>query len=129
MDKRVRFAVAILDRDYAAGPDFCALAEALGLGLSRLEHLFKRDTGQSMRDYVRDRRLSEAARLLGTTRMRISEIRAAVGFTDPANFAHSFKELFGVCPRTYRIDRKFEQLPPTGDDSYQLREKGPTNHR
>jgi AraC-like DNA-binding protein len=128
MDKRVRVTLAILDRDYAAGPDFSALAEALGLGLSRLEHLFKRDTGQSMREYVRNRRLAEAARLLATTGMRISEIRAAVGFTDSANFAHAFKELFGLSPRAYRIERKFEQLLPSRDDSHQLRGKGPSNH-
>jgi AraC family transcriptional regulator of arabinose operon len=121
MDKRVRMAVAILDQNYAAGANFCALADALGVGLSRLEHLFKRDTGRSMREYVRERRLREGARLLATTRMRINEVGLAVGFPDPANFTHAFKELFGVCPREYRIDAKFEQLPPNGDDSHQVR--------
>jgi len=104
MDKRVRAALALLERGYASPVDYAALAASLGLGLSRLEHLFKRDVCKPMRDYVRDRRIAEAARLLSTTRMRIAEVGAAVGLPDAANFNHLFKEVFGVSPRAYRTD-------------------------
>ena len=120
MDKRVRAALAILERDYARQVDYAALAASLGLGLSRLEHLFKRDVHKPMRIYVRDLRIVEAARLLSTTRMRIGEIGTAIGLPDAANFNHLFKEMFGVSPRTYRIDACIERLLPSRTKSDQI---------
>jgi AraC-like DNA-binding protein len=120
MDKRVRAVLAVLDEQFAAAPDFHRLAEGLGIGLPRLEHLFKRDTGRSMRDYIRERRIGAAAKLLAASSLRISEIGSAVGFPDSANFAHVFKQAYGVCPREYRILRRIEQLLPNRADSDQV---------
>ena len=112
MDKRVRAALSFLERHYAEAPDYHTLAEQLGVGLGRLEHLFKRDTGTSMREHVRQCRVAAAAEMLATTRRRVSEIGCAVGFHDSANFCHAFKETYGVGPREYRIERRIEQLLP-----------------
>ena len=78
------------------------LAQSVGLGASRLEHLFKSEARISIRDFVRERRLSEAAVMLRTTEERISTICYAVGFSDVSNFSHAFKKRFGVSPVAYR---------------------------
>lgn len=127
MDKRVSAALAVLERDYQRPVDFAALAASLGLGLSRLEHLFKRDVHKPMRTYVRDLRLREAARLLATTRMRISQIGAAIGLPDAANFNHLFKELFAVSPRTYRIEACIARLEPIPSGLNQIEQQTPKN--
>ena len=119
MDKRVRAVLSVLDRDFASVPDYPDLAARLGLCLPRLEHLFKRDTGHSMRDHVRARRLEAAAELLAGSRQRISEIAWAVGYKDAANFNHAFHEHFGMSPRAYRNERRIEQLLPIRLDSNQ----------
>ncbi|MFL6247263.1 MAG: helix-turn-helix transcriptional regulator [Thermoanaerobaculia bacterium] len=78
------------------------LARQVGLGPSRLEHLFKLDARISIRDFTRERRLLAAARLLETTEERISTIAYEVGFHDVSNFNHAFKRRFGISPRVYR---------------------------
>ncbi len=128
MDKRVRAALAILERDYLRRVDYSAVAASLGLGLSRLEHLFKRDIHKPMRLYVRDLRILEAARLLSTTRMRIGEIGAAIGLPDAANFNHLFKERFGVSPRTYRIDAVLGRMGPNRAAADQIEQQKPRDH-
>ncbi len=125
MDKRVCAALAVLEREFRHPVDFAALAASLGLGLSRLEHLFKRDVRKPMRTYVRDLRLREAAKLLATTRMSIGQIGAAIGLPDAANFNHLFKELFAVSPRTYRIDACIAQLKPIPSGLNQIEQQTP----
>jgi len=67
-----------------------------------LEHLFKTVTRTSIRDLLRRRRMTEAARLLISTHRRISEISYYVGFGDVSNFNHTFRKEFGVSPREFR---------------------------
>ena len=78
------------------------LAQLVGLGSSRLAHLFKREARISIRDFIRERRLEAAASMLVMTDERISIIGYRVGFSDVSNFNHAFKRRFGVSPRAYR---------------------------
>lgn len=78
------------------------LAEDVGLGRSRLEHLFKVEEKVSIRAFVQERRLVEAAAILAATEERVSVISYQVGFRDVSNFNHAFKKRFGVTPREYR---------------------------
>ncbi|HYH08452.1 MAG TPA: AraC family transcriptional regulator [Thermoanaerobaculia bacterium] len=78
------------------------LAQVVGLGPSRLEHLFKQHARVSIRDFLRERRLAAAAELLATTPERVSVISFRCGFQHAANFNHAFKKRFGVSPREYR---------------------------
>ncbi|HET7437560.1 MAG TPA: helix-turn-helix transcriptional regulator [Thermoanaerobaculia bacterium] len=115
----MRAVLSVLDRDYSGVPDYAGIASQLGVCLTRLEHLFKRDTGKSMRDHLRDRRLEAAAAMLVETNQRVSEIAWAVGYKDVANFNHAFRHMFGVSPSEYRIDRRIEQLLPSAPRSDQ----------
>jgi two-component system response regulator YesN len=102
MDERVRRTIELLEHLRYRRVPVARLAASVGLGASRLGHLFKRDTAQSIRAFVRARRLELAAELIASTDRRISEILYSVGFTDPANFGHAFKVVYGVSPRQYR---------------------------
>jgi transcriptional regulator GlxA family with amidase domain len=102
MDRRVRKIVEVLQDRWKQPPPVNELARHVGLGTSRLEHLFKEQARLSIRDYVRERRLSAAAELLTNTEERISSIGYTVGFANPSNFNHAFKKHFGVSPRAYR---------------------------
>ena len=117
MDKRIRVVLSILDRDFCRPVRPGELAAIVGVGRSRLEHLFKADTETSIRTYIRRRRLAEAARLLSTTRLRICEVARTVGFSDVVNFTHAFTETYGMSPRAYRTET--QHFLPTSDDSYQ----------
>jgi AraC-like DNA-binding protein len=108
MDRRIRRVVQVLDERWRSHVRVDELAQAVGLGPSRLEHLFKEEARTSIRDFIRDRRLSEAASLLLSTEERVSVISFRVGFQHVANFNHAFKKRFGVSPRAYRESEKAE---------------------
>lgn len=106
VDRRVRKIVSLLEERGCERISVAELAQSVGLGPSRLEHLFKLDARMSIRDFIRERRLEEAALLLAGSEERISTIGYQVGFTDPSNFNHAFKRRFGVSPREYREQRR-----------------------
>lgn len=101
MDRRVRQVLALL----ATPPAIVRvrdLAAAVGVGPSRLRHLFKREIRMSIRAFIRERRLAEAVRLLVSTSKPVSAISFEAGFPDISNFNHLFKKRFGLSPTGYR---------------------------
>lgn len=87
------------------------------LPLSRFAYL----SGRSLAGYKRDfkdifhispgrwlleRRLDEAARMIGQRDRRPSEIYLALGFEDIAHFSRAFKKKFGFPPSKMRIQKK-----------------------
>lgn len=53
-------------------------------------------------DYVTSFRLHIASRRIATTRLQLSEIGFALGFSSPSHFTARFRERFGITPREYR---------------------------
>lgn len=107
MDRRVRKVVQVLNQSWSTPLRVDDLARRVGLGTSRLEHLFKEHARISIRDFVHERRLAAAATLLRTTEERVSVISFQVGYSHVSNFNHAFKRRYGVTPREYR-DRRPE---------------------
>jgi AraC-like DNA-binding protein len=97
--------VQLLEERWSSNVRVAELAGHVGLGPSRLEHLFKQEARISIRDFIRERRLAAAAHLLTSSIERVSVISFRVGFQHVANFNHAFKKRFGVCPRQYRDQR------------------------
>lgn len=113
MDRRVRRVVQLLEERWRSPVRVDELATLVGLGASRLEHLFKEEARVSIRDFIQNRRLGEAAALLASTEERVSVISFQVGFQHVANFNHAFKKRFGVSPREYRARRPLEKAETT----------------
>lgn len=78
------------------------LAEQVFLSPSRLSHLFKQQTGESVMDTLQRMRLRQAARLLAYTSRPIADVAEDVGFTDYSNFNKRFVGSYGVSPSAYR---------------------------
>jgi AraC-like DNA-binding protein len=104
-DRRVQEIIEFLQKTQYRTVRIQDLAKGIGLSPSRLAHLFKRETRQSIREFVLEKRLLEAARLLASTEKRISAICYSVGFSDVSNFNHAFKRSFGMSPREARRRR------------------------
>ncbi|CAG7642568.1 Arabinose operon regulatory protein [Paenibacillus solanacearum] len=79
-----------------------SLARRVMLSPSRLSHLFREQTGDSVMDTLIKLRLRHAARLLEHTSLRISEVAEEVGFRSPFYFTKQFTACFGRNPRQYR---------------------------
>jgi AraC family transcriptional regulator of arabinose operon len=102
MDRRVEKIVHVIDTCWRTPLRIEELARLVGLGASRLEHLFKDEARTCIRDFIHERRLREAADLLVSTEERVSVISFQVGFQHVSNFNHAFKKRFGVSPLQYR---------------------------
>lgn len=77
------------------------VTQAVGISRVHLYRKLKEMTNLSLRDFVRNVRLEEAARLLGEHRHSIAEIAERTGFDNASYFAVVFKQKYGVSPSAY----------------------------
>lgn len=79
-----------------------ALAAMVYLTPDYLSHLFKRETGFSLTNYIIYERIEEAKRMLAGTDRSISEIATRCGFQNISYFSRQFRRFTGVTPREFR---------------------------
>lgn len=78
------------------------VAREVGLSPSRLSHLIKEETNQSLSDIVKRFRLDHACQLLLRTDKSISEIAIEAGFCDQSHFTKVFHKRHEISPVEYR---------------------------
>lgn len=78
------------------------LCEMAGFSESTLRRLFKEQTGKTVYDFIKDIKMTNAARKLLITNEPISSIAYDLGYETPSYFAKCFKEVFGLSPQEYR---------------------------
>ena len=79
------------------------LAHKVNLSPSRLQHLFKQQTGVCVGHVLTEQRLQRAAHLLAHSNLRIKEIAYAVGYEHTSSFIRAFERRFAQAPRCYRF--------------------------
>jgi len=95
--------VHVLINKHIANPDLSVEMIATEIGISRvhLHRKLKELTNSTTRDLIRTIRLKQAAELLATKGLTVSEVAFATGFANVNNFSVSFKELYGLSPARY----------------------------
>ena len=83
-----------------------AMASRCFYNPSYFSRVFKQKFGVSLTEYVRDRRIELAKRLLVSEDTPIDRIMERVGFTDRSAFYHVFYERCGMTPAEYRAKVK-----------------------
>jgi AraC family transcriptional regulator of arabinose operon len=103
MDQRVQVVAQIIEKEFSrTNWTTSSLAESVNLSPSRLQHLFKVETGQTPMHSLKCRRLREVEVLLKTGFLSGKEVMNRVGLTNYSNFIHDFKKEFGIAPGGYR---------------------------
>lgn len=74
-----------------------------------LKKEFKKVYGETPGQYLKRRRMEQAALLLGTTRLSVGEVAETVGYRNAGKFSAAFTERFGISPRLYKKDAVLEQ--------------------
>lgn len=77
------------------------VAESARCSETTAQRLFTRHAGESMQSWIRQVRLREAAALLRTTGLRVSEVAQLVGYPDPLYFSRAFRRAYGVAPSRF----------------------------
>ena len=83
------------------------ITQQLAVSRSLLHIKMKNLTGMSMGDYIRQKRLQMACRLL-LQGFNISETAYRTGFSDPSYFSKTFKKNMGLSPTEYTNKNKSE---------------------
>jgi AraC-like DNA-binding protein len=78
------------------------MAAAAGLSIPHYSDLFRRATGYPPVEHFLRLKIQRACQLLDTTELRVNEVAAAVGSTDPFYFSRFFRKITGQSPRAYR---------------------------
>lgn len=78
------------------------VAENAGMSKSHFCRLFKEKTGFNFSSYLTGVRINEAAKMLCSTDLSITEIASQCGYNDSAYFAMIFKKIKGTTPLKYR---------------------------
>lgn len=78
------------------------LAEYVYLSCDYLSRIFKQETGVQLTEYITQKRIQEAKRLLKETDRTIGEIAFSVGYSNWAYFSKVFREKNGETPAQFR---------------------------
>lgn len=78
------------------------LSKILHYDIFWLSKEIKLKSGMSYTELLQEKRLSQSAFLLRTTKMKISDIANAVGYENMSYFHRIFNKKFGVSPKKYR---------------------------
>lgn len=91
-------AIAKITDDLASPLAVAQLADVAGMAESRLNTLFKRETGKSCADFIRSQRMERAQELLASGEFTVKQVAAAVGFSHVSNFSRSYRDWYGESP-------------------------------
>jgi AraC-like DNA-binding protein len=75
------------------------LAKRFYIGIKTLTKEFKQLSGTTIHHYIVEQRLERAKKLLLETKLPLTDIATATGFTDTSHFIKRFKQKYGTTPR------------------------------
>ena len=78
------------------------VAQAIGMSPNYFSGLFSQEMKMTFVEYVTDKRMEQAKRLLRESDQSTSQIAAAVGYKDAHYFSFVFKKTMGSSPRDWR---------------------------
>lgn len=102
-DARILRALEHIDRNLTEKLLIDDIAQVVGLSPSRLAHLFRAETGQTIQGHIEARRMQLATDLLRRTSFPIKQISAHCGFESPFYFSQRFRRFVGLSPLQYRM--------------------------
>ena len=82
-------------------------SKALGISAGHLSRMFRSVTGTTFRDYVVERRVEYARRLLLDPLNNVSDVAERCGFSSPSYFARVFRKAVGCAPMAYASDPRW----------------------
>jgi AraC-like DNA-binding protein/mannose-6-phosphate isomerase-like protein (cupin superfamily) len=101
-DPLVARVLELVEQRYAEPVGTADLARKLGYTAGHLTTVVRRRTGRTVLEWLTERRMSEARRLLLETDLPLSVIAGRVGYRDPAYLIRRFREVHGVTPERWR---------------------------
>ena len=100
----VQKTIVLIESDLSASLSLEPLARVQGITPGYLATLFKRETGRTVTEYIREPRMRHAEHLLSTTHLQIQTVALHCGIMDVQYFSKLFKRFTGKSPKAYRAE-------------------------
>ena len=98
----VQKTILVIDSDISAELSLKTLAQKQGISSGYLATIFKKETGKTVSEYIKDKRIEHAMYLLSTTHLQIQTVALHCGIMDVQYFSKIFKKKTGKSPKEYR---------------------------
>ncbi|GGD82915.1 DNA-binding response regulator [Paenibacillus nasutitermitis] len=94
--------VKLIERRYMEKLSIQDIANEICLSINHMASVFKKETGDTVVDYLTKVRMMHAKRMLRDPSYKIYEIADGTGYADANYFAKVFKKYSGLSPKEYR---------------------------
>lgn len=85
-------------------PTVQSIADELGVSRGHLSALFKKETGQTLQEFIRALRLDVIIEYLENPQVSSTEIWQLTGFCSQSHYIQFFKQMTGKTPKEFHID-------------------------
>lgn len=98
----VRKAVILIESDLSANLTLSSIAAVQNISSGYLSAVFKKETGQTVTEFIVEKRIQHAIHLLSTTNLQIQTVALHCGVMDVQYFSKLFKKYTGKTPKEFR---------------------------
>lgn len=91
---------------YQHSISLCDVAKAVGYSPAYLTDLVRRETGQTVNQWIIKYRLTRASSLLLETDRTVSQIAEIVGYQNINYFFRQFRQCYGTTPKVWRESQR-----------------------
>lgn len=106
MNQQVEQAIGFIRNNLSVNITRADVAREVGLSEEYFSRLFKKETGETFKDYVVSLKINEAKRLLDHTSLSVGIIASKVGYSNFSHFSKSFRDVTGLSPVDYKKREK-----------------------
>mgnify|MGYP001214515674 CR=1 FL=1 len=103
--RTVRLIRELIRKRYAEDLTLPDIAKEVYLSPNYMAAMFKKETGETVNDYMTRVRIERAKRLLLDPALSVTDVADAVGYRDSNYFSKLFKKMTGYSPKEYRESR------------------------
>jgi len=99
--EKINNAENILVSHLDSPPTIPELARMVGTNQQSLKQGFRQYYGETIKQYLTDKRMEQAGILIRAGTLSIREVSEAVGYNSPGYFSRKFREKYGVSPKDF----------------------------
>jgi len=92
----------LIEKNYKSRHQVKEYANLLAVSSDYLNRFVKNKTGKSAKEYIQDKLMIEAQRMLLFTELTAKELAFELGFEEPSHFNSFFKKVNGLSPIAFR---------------------------
>ncbi len=116
-DFYIHEALSFIEQNFQNDISVEDIAANCGLNRSYFGTIFNKALGQTPQEFLINYRMIKATELLKLTQLSVKDISNAIGYANPLHFSRAFKNVYGISPRSWRLQNQLPVKPFTPPDT------------